>query len=161
MSRSLIHLDSASLSDIAAAMESGFVTGVTTNPKLMRIETFDPLAHLRRILKEFDAIDVYYQPTGYDEDHQSEASTAVSIASDRVVVKVPATTRGIALASNLITQGARVSLTAAQYPEAMLLAEAAGCESVIPYVDRAQRDPSVPSRLVASLAKSATVTQKL
>jgi transaldolase len=50
-------------------------------------------------------------------------------------------------------RGIRVSITAAQMPTAMIIAEATGCEAVIPYVDRAWRDERTENHLVKALAR--------
>jgi transaldolase len=146
-----ILLDSASLADVTRAARLGFVTGITTNPALMRGETGDPLAHLGELLAAMPSVPVYYQPSGAYGDQRAEAEKAWALDEGRVVLKVPATPDGAALAGALIAQGIPVALTAAQSPLAMVVAESLGCTVVIPYVDRALRDPTVESRLVEAL----------
>lgn len=145
-------LDSADLNDVSAAAGLGFVTGVTTNPTLLRQVTAEPVKHLAELLGATDVPDVYYQPTGAHGDLLDEALEAWTLDPERIVLKVPATPGGAVLAARLVARGARVSLTAAQSPNAMIVAEAIGCASVIPYVDRAWRDPRIGNDLVRSLA---------
>lgn len=145
-------LDSASLQDARTAAELRFVRGVTTNPTLLRRETAEPLTHLAALLNHFEAGDVYYQPTGAPHDAVAEAREAWNHAPERVVLKLMATPPGVRSAVELMGLGARVALTAVQTPQAMAVACAIGCVAVIPYVDRALRDPCTPSRLVAELA---------
>lgn len=147
-----ILLDSASLEEAQAAAKLGFVQGITTNPTLMRKETTEPLSHLAALLERFAAGDVYYQPTGVLGDPVSEAGRAWELDPERVILKLLATPTGVASAVELMRRGARVALTAAQTPQAMAVACAIGCIAVIPYVDRATRDPSTTPRLVAELA---------
>jgi transaldolase len=150
-----LYLDSAGLDDAVAAAALGFVRGITTNPALMRKETADPLRHLRDLLAAVDLPEVYYQPTGaYGPPGAAaeEAEEAWSADKDRVVLKLPATPDGAALAGTLTRRGARVALTAAQTPHAMLVAESMGCAAVIPYLDRAVRDLRTDSELIRSLA---------
>ncbi|MFC4117848.1 transaldolase family protein [Nonomuraea zeae] len=147
-----LYLDSAGLDDAAAAAGLGFVRGITTNPTLMRKETGDPLRHLRDLLAAVDLPEIYYQPTGAYGALQEEAEEAWSADKDRVVLKLPATPGGAALAGTLVRQGARVALTAAQTPHAMIVAESMGCAAVIPYLDRAVRDLRTDAELIRSLA---------
>ncbi|GAA4959076.1 transaldolase family protein [Nonomuraea thailandensis] len=147
-----LYLDSAGLDDAVAAAALGFVRGITTNPALMRKETGDPLRHLRDLLAAVDLPEVYYQPTGAYGTPGAEAEEAWSADKDRVVLKLPATPDGAALAGTLTRRGARVALTAAQTPHAMLVAESMGCAAVIPYLDRAVRDLRTDSELIRSLA---------
>ncbi|GAA2687614.1 MULTISPECIES: transaldolase family protein [Actinosynnema] len=144
-------IDSADLDDVASAAALGFVSGVTTNPTLMRRATAEPLKHLGELLAASGLPEVYYQPTGARGPLLDEAVEAWSLDPDRVVLKVPATPSGAPLARELVSRGARVALTAAQDPVAMAVAEAIGCHAVIPYVDRALRDPRVASELVRDL----------
>lgn len=146
-------LDSANLADVARAAGLGFVTGVTTNPTLMRRETDDPLAHLGDLLDTVATVPVYYQPSGAYGDLRAEAEKAWALDAGRVVLKLPATPDGAALAGALVPHGVPVALTAAQSPQAMIVAESIGCTAVIPYVDRALRDPCVESHLIEALRR--------
>jgi transaldolase len=148
-----ILLDSASLSDATAAAGLGFVRGVTTNPTLMRSETADPLGRLAELLATVDFAEIYYQPTGAYGPLREEAEKAFRLDDQRVVLKLPATPDGVALAGAAVRLGARVSLTAAQSPQAMVVAESIGATAGIPYVDRAQRDLRVGPDLVRALAR--------
>jgi transaldolase len=134
-------------------MALGYVSGVTTNPTLMRTQTEDPLRQLAEILSITDAGRVFYQPCGAYGPLQEEADSARSISPERVVIKLPSTPTGCAVAGDLVRDGCAVALTAAQSPTAMVAAEAIGCLAVIPYVDRALRDPGTDDDLVRALAR--------
>jgi transaldolase len=135
-----ILLDSASLDDAAAAARLGFVSGITTNPALMRKETDKPLEHLARLLEAFPDGPICYQPTlSTPEEMEEQARAAAALAPDRVVAKLPATLDGVTLASALTAEGIDSALTAVYSPAQALLAHEAGCMWVIPYVDRAAR----------------------
>ena len=145
-------LDSADLGDVTRAAELGLVRGVTTNPTLMRKVTDDPLRHLGALLHEVDLPDVYYQPSGAYGPLLPEAEKAWALDERRVVLKLPTTTAGVVVAAAMVRRGGRVSLTAAQSPTAMVVAESVGAVSVIPYLDRAQRDLRTDPHLVRALA---------
>jgi transaldolase len=135
-----ILLDSASLTDAAAAAKLGFVRGITTNPALMARETKEPLAHLARLLEAFLEGPVCYQPTRSTyAEMNDQARTAAALAPDRVIAKLPATLEAITLAAELRADGIRSALTAVYSPAQALLAHETGCVWIIPYVDRAAR----------------------
>ncbi|WBB78672.1 hypothetical protein O7606_21025 [Micromonospora sp. WMMD882] len=148
-----VYLDSGDPEDVRVALESGLVHGVTTNPTLLRRVTDDPLRHCSELLSKMDGLAVFYQPTGAYGDPEAEAWAAWRLDPARVTLKLMSTPAGVALARRLVDGGARVALTAAQSPTAMIVAEAIGCVAVIPYVDRAWRDPRTETHLVRSLAE--------
>jgi transaldolase len=155
-----ILLDSASVDDAAAAAGLGFVHGITTNPTLMARESRQPLEHLSRLLTAFPRGPICYQPTGAAFAEMSdEARAACSLASDRIVVKLPSTLEAIRVAATLIGDGVRCALTAVYSPVQALLAHEVGCVWVIPYVDRAARQSVGGQVVVDSLAAILTRLQ--
>jgi transaldolase len=148
-----ILLDSASVDDAAQAAELGFVGGVTTNPTLMARETAEPLAQLARLLTTFPRGPMCFQPTaGSVSGLADEARAAATLAPDRVVIKLPATTVGVQAAATLTGEGVRCALTAVYSQAQALLAHETGCVWAIPYVDRAARQGAGGPDLVAALA---------
>ncbi|MCO1614288.1 hypothetical protein M8C11_06150 [Micromonospora sp. CPM1] len=148
-----IYLDSGDSEQIRSAAEEGLIRGFTTNPTLLRQVTDDPLRHCCELLGKYDRLEVFYQPTGAYGDLEAESWAAWRLDPQRMTLKLMSTPSGIALARRLADGGARVALTAAQSPTVMIVAEAIGCEAVIPYVDRAWRDQRTESHLVRSLAQ--------
>jgi len=148
-----VYVDSADLEDVETAFGLGFVTGVTTNPTLMRMVTDDPLKHAARMLSVVDCEEFFYQPTGAYDSMLDEALAAHELAPERVILKIPVASSWLPIAAKLRTRGVRVALTAAQMPTAMIVAEAAGCEAVIPYLDRAWRDERTENYLVKALVR--------
>ena len=146
-----ILLDSASLKEAISVCELGFVRGITTNPGLMRTQTDDPLRHLEELLTAVDLAEIYYQPTGAYGPWLAEAEKAWSLDQDRVVLKLPATAHGAATAAEMVRRGAAVAFTAAQTAQSMIVAEAIGCTTVIPYLDRAIRDIRTETRILQAL----------
>lgn len=150
----VLYLDSADPKDVAAAAEMGFVKGVTTNPTLMQSHTTDPLEHFGRLLELFEAGPVMYQPTTDDAERaEAEVRAACELAPGRVVAKLPARLDHVRLAARLSREDVPCALTAVFSPGQAMLAHEAGCRWLIPYVDRASRDPSGGHDLVGRLAE--------
>jgi len=148
-----ILIDSASPEDAAAAAGLGFVHGFTTNPTLMARVTTEPLPHFERLLAAFPHGPAFYQPAGATvAETTAEARAASSLAPDRVVIKLGATPEGVRAAAELRGGDVRCALTAAYAPAQALVAHEAGCDWVIPYVDRADRQSVGGLALVESFA---------
>lgn len=148
-----VYLDSANLDDATRAARLGFVRGITTNPTLLRKETEDPIRHFASLLAAVDLPELFYQPTGAYGSLLSEADKVWSLDRERVVLKLPATPGGAAVAGAMVREGAKVALTAAQTPHALIVAESIGCAAVIPYVDRALRDLRTESGLIQAMTR--------
>jgi transaldolase len=146
-----LFLDSANLDDIAALEPMGVIRGITMNPTLLRPYTDDPLEHLRTVLGIATGR-VMYQPTKFDCDPLGEALRAHELDPDRVVAKIPVTQVDLPVAAELVRRGVPVALTAALTSSHMLICEAVGGTYLIPYVDRAKRDPLGTPDLVRELA---------
>lgn len=146
-----LFLDSANLDDIAYVEAMGVIRGVTMNPTLLRPHTDDPLKHLRAVLAVATG-QIMYQPTKVDHDPLGEALRAHELDPERVVAKIPVTQMDLPVAAELVRRGVPVALTAALTSSHMLICEAIGGKYLIPYVDRAARDPRGTPHLVRELA---------
>ncbi|MEX2551304.1 MAG: transaldolase family protein [Nitriliruptoraceae bacterium] len=147
-------LDSAVLEDVAAAVDLGFVSGLTTNPTLAAAAGLGPPAErVPALLEALPSGPVYHQVEAETDDGADAEIRAVrAVAPDRIVLKLPATPWHYRLAARLTAQGVAVSMTAVYTPSQVLLAAAVGARSVICYVDRAARLRQGGEHLVAELA---------
>jgi transaldolase len=82
---------------------------------------------------------VFYQVTARTvEEREQEGREFFCICPDKVVLKIPATTENLALAARL-ARNIPCAATAVYSGHQTLVACAAGCRYVIPYVNRASR----------------------
>jgi transaldolase len=133
-------LDSASVEDARRAIGLGFVGGITTNPAL--------IAQVRRpgpdVLRDMLGITdgpVFYQVTAETVEGRAEqAREAAALASDRVFVKIPATTENLSLAATLASDGIQCAVTAVSHASQAYLSALAGASYTIPYVNRLTRE---------------------
>lgn len=137
----MVFLDSATWTDAAAANDLGFVQGITTNPLLFsRAGARSPLSHLEGILERLATGVVLYQPSAIDPEQAAvEARTAYQIDPGRVGIKLLADRAHFGLARELSSREIPCAMTAVYSPAQALLAHDAGCQWVIPYVDRSRR----------------------
>lgn len=134
----MLYLDSAMVADAIAAEAVGWVSGITTNPKLMAATGRHPHEQLARLLEAFPSGPVFFQPARV-EDAEAEIRSAFGIGAGRVVAKLPAQGPMLTLAKRLLSEGHRVAITAVYSPAQAAVAAAVGAEWVIPYFDRAAR----------------------
>lgn len=134
----MLFLDSAMVPDAVAAEALGWVSGITTNPKLLAATGRRPREQLARLLEAFPSGPVFFQPAKI-EGAEAEVRSAFEIGAGRVVAKLPAQGPMLTLAKRLVTEGHPVAITAVHSPAQAALAAAIGAGWVIPYFDRAAR----------------------
>jgi transaldolase len=131
-----LYIDSADLSDIRRAMQLGFVMGVTTNPALIA-KTGRPGLDVLKDILQLTAGPVFYQVTADTlEGRTAQAHEAATLAPERLLIKLGATTENIGLCSRLTRAGIRCTVTAISAPAQAYLAGQAGAAYVAPYVHR-------------------------
>lgn len=134
----MIYLDSAILEEAQAAVEMGWVKGITTNPTLLNKSDRTPEACLQQLAAICPG-ELYYQLCATDfESMVTEAHRAEEIIGDRLVLKIPATGLGFRLTAHLANRMA-CSVTAIYSPIQAAIASEAGAKYAIAYVNRATR----------------------
>jgi len=146
-----ILVDSAELAAITAALASGFVAGVTTNPTLLRRAGVRAreLPELVRQILAAGAGELHLQVYGSTADDMlREGRALVALDPARVWVKLVATPAGYQAAARLAAEGARVTLTAVYTPRQALLAQSVGARAVAIYLGR-MRDAGLDALALA------------
>jgi transaldolase len=149
-----IFVDSADHTLVTEALAYGYVYGVTTNPTLLRrvnLRAAELPALVQHVL-ERGAREVHLQV--YSSDQQQmirESETLLAIASDQVVVKIPATAPGYAAAAHLTARGVRVTLTAVYTLRQALLAQSVGASYIAVYLGRMRDDGHDPFAIIGQM----------
>ena len=135
-------LDSASEEEWAKWLPSGIFAGVTTNPIILERDGREcNIAALTELAKEalaYDAVQEFQVQTwGKTSDEMWKNGIALAkYDPDVIVVKVPGTFEGIKAANALVTDGIRVTITAAYASHQAVLAAGVGANYVAPYLGR-------------------------
>ncbi len=134
-----IYIDSADVREIEAALETGFVYGATTNPTLLQragLKTRDVPTLVTQAIalgaRELHA-QVFSEEFG---PMLQQARSLAQIDPERIVVKIPATRTGYAVASQLSADGIRVTLTAVFTQAQAILAQSVGARYIAVYLGR-------------------------
>jgi transaldolase len=151
-----IYVDSAEIGAIKAALASGFVYGVTTNPTLLRRAGVrrDAVPDLAQEALGLGARELHLQTYAAETRgmiHDGEALARLDPA--RVVVKIPATPPGYAAAAALTAQGVRVTLTAVYTVRQAILAASVGAAYIAVYLGRSRDAGLDPFGLVGQMQR--------
>lgn len=129
----MLFLDSANLKEAEAALATGLIAGITTNPALLAQQTDAPDGHIAALMALAGGRPVFRQLRHADVDGMLEE---VAGFPDRLSVKIPATLNGMTVASRLWATH-EVAMTAIFSPAQVALACSARAQFVIPYMNRA------------------------
>ena len=133
-----LYLDSALISDAEEARELGWITGITTNPKLLARSGLPPETTLKRLAALING-EVFYQLTATDLNSMlAEAELVHRILGEQTVLKIPASSTGFQALARL-SKEVPCSVTAIFHPAQALIASAAGAKYAIAYVNRTTR----------------------
>lgn len=149
-------LDSANLDAIGAAMETFPISGVTSNPTILRAEgKVDFFEHFRQIrgiigLEKPLHIQVVSRQA---EKMIKEAERIVEQIDERVYIKIPATQQGLRAMKVLKEQGIGVTATAIYTQMQGFLSIACGADYIAPYVNRMANMGAQPFEVIEAFAE--------
>ncbi len=103
-------LDTASIKDIEHYMQLGLVDGVTTNPALLAKEGRDPLKQVKEITSIVSG-PVSVEVTYTEPEKMIKHAGKLSSIAENVVIKVPGSMAGLAVARQLKKDGIKTNIT--------------------------------------------------
>lgn len=129
-------LDTANIDEIRRAVSWGVISGVTTNPTLVRKEgNIDFHDRIREIASAIDG-PVSAEVLSMDREGMIREAEVLAKIAPNVVVKVPMCQEGMAAVRELSKRGIQTNVTLIFSPQQALLAAAAGASYVSPFVGR-------------------------
>jgi transaldolase len=136
-----LFLDSADPAQWQQWLPSGLFHGVTTNPTLLRRAgqpcSLVRLAQLSRTAFAHGIEELQLQAWGGSAAVMRECGEALAaLAPGRIVVKLPVTRQGAAVARELLRAGIPITFTACYEPHQVLIAAALGVRYIAPYLGR-------------------------
>ncbi len=160
-----LFLDTANLDEIREASSWGIISGITTNPVLIRKEgTTDVKKRIQDILSILD-VEILTHVLADSAHEMIRQARELSSLSSRITIKVPVTMDGISVISALSREGIRTCMTIVFTASQALLAALAGATYVAPFVGRAreicQDGHELVSDIVAAFQKHEIETQVL
>ena len=146
-------LDTANLEEIRAGVSAYPLSGVTTNPTILRAEgKIDYIAHLKAIRALCPGHSFHVQ-LGADTCAAmlEEAEMLRGELGEEVYLKIPVTREGLAAIGVLAARGVHVTATAIYYPLQGMLAASAGAEYLAPYCNRMEQNEIDFGRAIAQM----------
>jgi transaldolase len=129
-------IDTADVTEIAAASELGLVDGVTTNPSLVAKSGRDFHEVLKEIISLVDGPISAEVVATEAPGMIAEAEELARLDPAKIVIKLPLTEEGLKATKLLSSKGLKTNLTLVFSPLQALLAAKAGASYVSPFVGR-------------------------
>ena len=135
-------IDTANLPEIAEAVEMMPITGVTTNPTILKAELpFEYEKHLKAIRTATPGLSMHVQLGSLScEGMLEEAARLQELLGMDIYVKVPVTEQGIRAIKKLKARNVNVTATAIYYPLQGMMAVSAGADYLAPYCNRMEQN---------------------
>ena len=130
-----LFLDSCVIKDIEAAVQTGFVEGLTTNPSLLAKADNPSLKLLQKIASLIKG-PVSFQVLSESAEEMVLQGKNLAKIAENVVVKVPVTPEGLKATRMLADKNIPVNMTLCFSPAQALLAAKAGATYVSPFIGR-------------------------
>jgi TalC/MipB family fructose-6-phosphate aldolase len=133
-----LYLDSADRTALAPLLETGLFGGVTTNPLILQragVRLAEVPALVEWLLARCSG-EVFVQTSADGVDEIVREGRELRTWSERLVVKIPASTEGLTATRRLADEGVPVLVTAVYHARQALLADAAGAAWIAPYLGR-------------------------
>jgi len=149
-------LDSANLETIKRFVEYFPITGITSNPSIVKKEgKIDFFAHMNKIRSIIGQNrTLHIQVTATDvEGMLRDADSILSKVDNQVYIKVPVTIEGLKVMKILKARGNNVTATAIYSKAQGFLALEAGADYMAPYYNRMENLEINPEEVIASFAK--------
>ena len=128
-------IDSADISELKAAVATGLVDGVTTNPSLIAKSGRNFVDAVREICSFVEG-PVSAEVAATDIDGMLAEGRALAAIADNVAVKVPLTWPGLKACKTLSEEGCMVNVTLCFSANQALLAAKAGATFISPFIGR-------------------------
>ena len=148
-------IDTVDLKEIEEAVEYLPISGVTSNPSIVKATSpenfFDHMRKIREMIGMENSLHI--QVTGLDcETMVKEAKRIVKEIDDLVYIKVPVSYEGIKAIKELKARGINVTATAVYDLMQAYMALEAGADYIAPYVNRIGNLGSDPFELIHELS---------
>lgn len=133
-----IWFDGANPAQITDLANQGWITGVTTNPKILSSRPIDVTSQIQALLA-CQTGPLAVQITARDEQGMITQAQRLQALNKRIIVKVPVTTVGLKVIPALVNANIPTLATAVFNTEQFLLAAKMGVQYVAPYLSQMNR----------------------
>ena len=156
-----LFLDTAEVNDIEDRMSSGIISGVTTNPTLIKKSGRDPWKVYRDII-ELGVDDLSIEVMGDDSKELVKQAMNVNENYGNVAtIKLPCTVEGLKACKYLSNIGLRVNMTLVFSVSQAILCSLAGATYVSPFIGRMDDNSLDGMKLINDIKHTLTTDTKI
>ena len=149
-----LFLDSAIIKDIDSRLDSGVISGVTTNPTLIKKSGREPDDVYADLIQDLGVQDVSIEVDGKYADNLIENGIKYGkLWVDQATIKLPCTPEGIKACKMLNFMGIRTNMTLVFSVSQAILCALAGATYVSPFVGRLDDNGHDGIGLIREIAK--------
>ena len=149
-----LFLDSAIIKDIDTRLDSGVISGVTTNPTLIKKSGREPDDVYADLIQDLGVQDVSIEVDGKYADKLIENGIQYGkLWQDQATIKLPCTPEGIRACKTLNFMGIRTNMTLVFSVSQAILCALAGATYVSPFVGRLDDNGHDGIGLIREIAK--------
>ena len=131
-----LFLDTADVRSVKARLSTGLISGITTNPTLIRKAGKNP-QHVYKALIDLGINDISMEVVGDTEEELFyNAMGHVKSYDNHVTVKLPCSVDGLKVCKRLSTVNVRTNVTLVFSPAQAILASLAGATYISPFIGR-------------------------
>ena len=149
-----IYLDTAITAEIEERLPSGVISGVTTNPTLIKKANTEPDEVYKYLIKELGVPDLSIEVDGHDAEQLILNGIQYGkLYPNEATIKLPCTPEGIKACKTLSYMGLRVNMTLVFSVRQAILCALAGAAYVSPFVGRLDDNGHDGIELIRDIAK--------
>ena len=149
-----LFLDTAIIKEIDERLESGVISGITTNPTLIKKSGKNPDDIYADLIQELGVTDLSIEVDGHDAETLIQNGIKYGkLWIDKATIKLPCTPEGIKACKTLNYMGLRVNMTLVFSVSQAILCSLAGATYVSPFVGRLDDNGHDGIGLIRDIAK--------
>jgi len=156
-----LFLDTADVKSVKARLSTGLISGITTNPTLIRKSGKD-IQEVYWELVKLGIDDISMEIVGDSEqDLFSKAMGHVKTYGDHITIKLPCTIDGLKVCQRLSALSIRTNITLIFSPAQAILASLAGATYISPFIGRMDDNSLDGMKLISDIKRTLTTDTKI
>ena len=156
-----LFLDTADVKSVKARLSTGLISGITTNPTLIR-KSGKEVQEVYWELVKLGIDDISMEVVGDSEqDLFSKAMGHVKTYGDHITIKLPCTIDGLKVCQRLSALSIRTNITLIFSPAQAILASLAGATYISPFIGRMDDNSLDGMKLISDIKHTLTTDTKI
>ena len=156
-----LFLDTADVKSVKARLSTGLISGITTNPTLIR-KSGKEVQEVYWELVKLGIDDISMEIVGDSEqDLFSKAMGHVKTYGDHITIKLPCTIDGLKVCQRLSALSIRTNITLIFSPAQAILASLAGATYISPFIGRMDDNSLDGMKLISDIKRTLTTDTKI